>query len=481
MSVKQRLYRVVFGRPEQIVRRVVLGLMLVSVSVAAVGVYLLAVENVQPQTSSLPYLRPVFQYGVSTWIVPVLIVIVTWRLLLFRRRRIAQIAADVVGYTTTTVERLAAEARTPDGSTRAILTSDDDIDTIAALVRAKLYDGDDDVPTPVDDAAAEDATPTGDPGDTGVDDAEIEWTEELKAVRLDLASTLDFSEILWHGVVPGVVAAAGLLLAVQIWVALWVYPVIAAAGVLVGLLNLGRRHVTLHRRLERTRHDREVDPWDDLSVRVQRVETPETTMHYAWLAGKRYAHPDEDEFVAGVARRAYEHLHGVPVSPWIAEKYHRQLINYKPNLGAFRDTEKRDVMAHLMRDVRTAPEGIVPLQLLIEDAVEHDRDDGDGVRGRVSVTTSLGYDPALVREAFRDMVPGAFVTEDIETTRGTVTAVRMTDDPLPRRFVERQADFSDKFGYAAEWDGLYEPPEVDDLLEHEPEDIITPSATTFGE
>lgn len=315
------------------------------------------------------------------------------------------------------------------------------------------------------------------------DEAELRdpWREDLKLFRLDLASTLNFSELTWQLLLPAGATVALLLLAVQLWVQPWLYPAIFAAGVLVGVGNYLRVSWKRTRRLEALRRERETVDWSDVAILVKEVEVPETRIYYAWMGDsepRRYAHDDRQEFAEAVAHRAYELIEGVPVSPSVMEKQVDELEDMHPDLHGFRDTEKERIMTWLLEHVESAQHGLIPKAKLIEDAVEHDRQDrrfGPGTRGK-------GFDPVLVRESYRELVPAALVEQEVDVTREdvdgdteelTVTAVRLRTDPLPPEYGQIRAAFSSKFGNYARWSPMYELPDVSDRLEGEPEYITS--------
>jgi len=309
-----------------------------------------------------------------------------------------------------------------------------------------------------------DGTAGGSAGDAADD---IRWLEQYKLFRLDLAATLSFDEILWHLVIPAGAAIAAALLALQIWLPLWLYPPIFAGGLLVGTLNYVRIRHKRSRRLDSVRADRETINFAELAILVKEVEIPETRIQYAWFGDdepRRYAHDDRKEFAAAVAQRAYESVNGVPISPSIMEKQADQLERFYPDLHGYRDQERKEIMSWLVEAIDDSSHGLVPLAKLIEDCIEHDLVDrhlGSGTKGQ-------GHDPDLVREAYRELVPAALVEQEIELDHSdgeteTITAVRKRDDPLPPRYGSIRAQFSSQFGNYARWDPLYELPDVEGL------------------
>lgn len=296
------------------------------------------------------------------------------------------------------------------------------------------------------------------------------WLEQFKLARLDLQTTLDFDELLWYVAVPAIATIGLLLLVVQIWVPLWFYPAIVATGLLVGLLNYARIGLVRSRRLEGLRQESESIEFGELSLLVKEVEIPERTTYHAHLLGRQYAHDDREEFCEEVAHRAYEEVNGIPVSPSVLEKQARQLETSKPVLHGFRDAERERIMRWLVDRVRSEEHGLIAKAKLIEDCVEHDRKER-GI-GPFSRTKGKGYDPDLVRECYRELVPAALVEEEIELVDQdetvSLTAVRLRTDPLPPEFAEIRAQFSSQFGNYARTEPLYDLPDVSDRLEEEP-------------
>lgn len=293
------------------------------------------------------------------------------------------------------------------------------------------------------------------------------WREQYKLFRLDLASTLDFSELFWTFAIPGLLTVLAILIALGIWLSPLLYLPVFGAGVLVGLLNYVRVSWKRSRRLSALRQDKEMYNWSDVAILVKEVDVPETRVQYAWMSNRRYAHDDREEFADELALRAYEKVNGVEVSPSIMEKEAKQLERMQPDLHGFRDAEKEHIMRWLLDRVEGAQHGLVPKAKLIEDCIEHDieaRRIGPNVRGK-------GYDPELVREAYRELVPAALVEQEIALEEGsdeTVTAVRHRRDPLPPEYGQIRAQFSSQFGNYARWDPMYELPDVSDRLDTEP-------------
>jgi hypothetical protein len=583
-----RAKRLVIGDPSRAKRRAVVAGFAVTLLLAAVGVWLAVQSGLESATtSSSGYLRPLLELATNTWTYVLLLAFIFRGVLLYRDRRYAEQAADVTGYATRSVRRLAEEAKEPDGSTRVIATDADDRESIQERIVAALDGADDDrmtlreelfeEPTAEDefledgdlagaldvrddqlevvlgaleersreiDAELDDLTADGagssdeldallaeaeanldlqdeilearrstvvkqaelvpeseqlalshdaeSAGATGlwsalrsffgsgepqpgadVDDVDDEgsqrdeWLEEWKMLKLDVATSINFDRLVWQFAVPAVVTIVGLLIVAQFWIRPYLYPPLFAGGVLVGLLYYVRQSQKRSKRLEALRRDEEPVEFSDAAILVKEVEVPERTVQYAWLAGDTYVHDDREEFASEVAHRAFELLNDLDPSPSLLAKQADQIGGMKPDLHAFRDQEQKLVMERLMEAVEASQTGLVPKAKLIEDIVEWDIEQRTLLPGK----RGMGHDPALVREAYRELVPAALVEQEIGLEEGsaeTVTAVRHRGDPIPPEFGTIRAQFSNQFGNYAEWESLYELPDVSDVLEEEP-------------
>jgi len=512
-----RLKRKALGTPEKIPQRVLTVAIVLTLAVALGGAIVAIRTGVETaSTSSLPYLRPALKLATSTWVYVLLLAFIVRRILTRRDQQYAEQAADVTGYEPRSVRRLAYEAKSPDGSTRVIASTEDGPEAIESRIRAALDGAEDDTmslnpeafavdePEPDEDLPVAVEDDEGRPGlltrarraprwlptrplalarwvrsggnvdeeeadqdDVDDDDPRDPWLEQYKLFRLDLASTLDFSRLVWQFAVPALLTIALLLVVVRFWVQPWLYPPLFAAGLLVGLANYGRLSWRRSRRLSALREERETVNWSDVSILLKEIDLAETRVQYAWLGDRRYAHDDRDVFAEEVALRAYELVNGVEVSPSVMEKQARQLETMQPDLHGFRDEEKEQIMTWLLDRVGGAQHGLVPKAKLLEDCIEHDLETrrwGPGKRG-------TGHDPELVREAYRELVPAALVEQEIaldENSEETLTAVRHRADPLPPEYGQVRAQFSSQFSNYARWDPLYELPDVSDLLDEEP-------------
>jgi hypothetical protein len=474
--------RWVLGPPERIPQRALTVAVLAALATAAAGAYLVATQDIQTGSSSQPYLRPILELTTSVWVWVLGLAWLLRRVLIHRDKRYARQAANVTGYEPETVRRLAYESKASDGTTRVLATTDDSYREIRDRILEALETGDDDE-VKLNPAAFQDPdlTPTVDPeldsehgleddergqDDDAGDELRDPWLESWKLLKADLGATLDFDRLLWSLALPAAATVALLLIAVQLWVQPWLYPPIMAAGLLVGILNYVRVRRKTSRRLQSLREEDDMVELSDAAILVKEVSVPETRVQNAWLAGRRYAHDDRQEFADEVAHRAYELVQGAPISPSVMEKQARQLERLRPDLHGFRDAERERIMRWLLERVERAEYGLVPKPKLVEECVEHDIESrmiGPGQR-------SSGFDPELVRECYQELVPAALVEQDIALANGegTLTAVRLRDDPIPPEYGEVRAQFSNQFANYARWDPLYELPDVSDRLEEEP-------------
>lgn len=478
----------------------VVGLLAILLFVGALLAGAYAVASAAPvDTSAYPLLDLVATVVSSPWTYVVVGLVVLRRILFFRRKRYARQAATTTSMDQRSIRQLAAEARSPDGAARVIATADDSREEIADRIREALVTGDDDSLTPAASRAEVEADLyraeeralavadqldlpvrghedscfqwVGDRGSDGDRDA-LRDTDDIfdagdhglrssiKHLRLDLAAGLNFSNIAWQFGLPAVVASVVLLAALGLWTSPPWYAVVLLLGSSVGALNYYRHRRRETRRLDRLRDDPESNDWSMISLLVKGVETDETSAYYGWLAGHRYASYDRDRFVHDLAERAGQKLSRGWVAPSVMEKNAEQLADYYPDLAGFRDRERAEIQIELMDRLRSSRYGILPKQQLVEEMVEHRWQHRAGGVYRAG----LGYDPELVREAYRDIATGylAELTLTVETATGTerLVAVESAVDAVPVDRAEIRADFSSLFSEYATRPPRYELPEA---------------------
>jgi hypothetical protein len=386
------------------------------------------------------------------------------------------------------IRQLAAEARSPDGTTRVVATVDDTVEEIERRIVEALQTGEDDTLSLAegsaaveervfqaerraqiladeldlpDDMGSRDLEDDADPED--VDDEEMDFGTAVKHLRMDLASALNFSNIFWQFVLPAAGTTVLALSTLGVWVGAPWYPVLIALGMAVGALNYYRHRRREAKKLDSFREDVEETNWSMLSILVKPVETQETTGYYVWVAGRRYAAYDRLQFVEDVADRAHQKLHQGYPEPSVMEKNAEQLADYYPDLAGFQDQERHDIQLELIDRVRESKYGLVPKQQLTEDVVEHRLEERAGGLYR----EGLGYDPALVRAAYDDLVPGYLteveLTVDTEDGPQPMTAVESTIDPLPVDRAQIRAEFSALFREYASREPRYDLPDSPDV------------------
>lgn len=459
-------------------QRIVAVVTAVAAVLAVVGVLYIATSRIETGSSSLPYLRPVLAVVTSTYFYLLLGLVFLRRLLFLRRGLYARQAASATGLSVGTVKRLAEETRSPDGATRAILFSEDSIEEIRDRLRDALETGEDDVlslravdddqedtdeahnegyPEPhsekppeltfddTDDVALED--------DRGDDPGDVDPFTEFELLRMDLGASINWSRVLWSFAVPAVAISGLIVLAMGIWVEPIVYLVAGVTGPAIGALNYLRIRLQLTRRLDSLRTEEESLSWSKLAVPVQRVETPEVTVYYGWLLGDTYATTSREELVDVLADRAKDKLDGRTPKPSILTKYADQLANYYPDLEGFRDDQKRRIMLELVDTVEGSAAGVLPRELLVASVVEYDRP------SRFEAAQSWeGYDPAIVREAYEDLVPERLaevdVSIDVDGEERIIRAVTSSINPVDPTHAQLRAEFSSLF---ANYDGAATP------------------------
>lgn len=464
-------------------------LLVVTGFLAALGIAGLVFTQARIQGSSAPALITFFDLVTNLWLWVIALLVLLRGLLFFQDRSLAQITASVTNYSYTTVRRFAEEARKPDMSvaTRVLVQTGDSVEQIEEWLLGALKDGDGHENPVFETEAADDVDE--DPEVSGELPAgrEPEADEQPSWVRrrlmlLDIKSALDFETVLWRFGAPATLAFIVQLAAVQIWVRWWVYPILAVTSAFVGAAWYYVSDYRYRRRLRSLRQEGEDFYWGDLAILCKRIDVPETTMYYAWFAGKTYASPDPDELAHTLAVRAdelvnerYKHP-----SPAIEEKFAEQLQEYVPTLGAWRnEVELPDIGDTLVETVNDSTEGLLPKNHLIEAVVN------EGRTARVGglVVTGVGHDPALVEQCYRDLVEArALVEVPIKITGGDgttneVTAVRLGDDPLPVNMASLRANFSERFqGMSLE--SRYS---IDDVGQVTPErKFVRPTSTTSG-
>jgi hypothetical protein len=473
------------------------------------GLVWVLISGVSTETSAYPLLDTTTAILSSPWLYVGLSLFLLRGILIFRRKRYASQAAAITGMDQRSIRQLAAEARSPDGTTRVVATVDDTVEEIERRILEALQTGEDDTLSPAEGSAvieegvyqAErraqaladrlDLPPEmgshdidDEPERHDGDDEEMDLRTAVKHLRMDLASALNFSNLFWQFVLPAAATTVLALSTLGVWVGVPWYPVLAALGLAVGASNYYRHRRREAKKLDSFREDVEETNWSMLSILVKAVETQETTAYYAWVAGRRYATYHRLQFVEDVADRAYQKLHQGYPEPSVMEKNAEQLADYYPDLAGFCDQESHDIQLELIDRVRESKYGLVPKQQLVEEVVEHRLAERAGGLYR----EGLGYDPTLVREAYHDLVPGYLteveLTVDTEDGPQPMTAVESTIDPLPVDRAQIRAEFSALFREYASREPRYDLPNSPDVEmppQHlEPRDVSDVAVPTPG-
>lgn len=474
------------------------GLALLTGVAAATGLYTLT-TGLETRVSSGPLVRYTFAVATNTWTYLVVVLLISRSVLLKRDDIKARYAAEATGVSGRTVKRLAAEISSSSGTKRAVIASSDTVEDARETVVEKLDGGQSDVPrwkreTSDSDGTnpggdADESTGTGNTNETGVnpsktdastvdepdevwgddgtedevtndtdndgsddDDAgtaggvreDLTARERVKAWQMDTAAALNWDDVIWYALAPAAAVAAGVLLLLGIWV----HPVIAA-GVVCGAAGIGALNLLRIRRkrvkvIGLLSEERSLPPIDLASVLLKRVDTPEMTVYMAWIGGKRYASPDRDEFVNGVAERALQYARGDTVAPSIMTRYARELEAHRPDLASYRDFEEHRVARALVDAVDD--HRILPRGMLVEMGVE------DGIRDSslLAPEVELGHDPRIVHDMYDLLTPEVLVEEpvtvrDSDGTERDVTAVRLRGDPIAPEGALTEARFTNVF------------------------------------
>lgn len=303
-----------------------------------------------------------------------------------------------------------------------------------------------------------DPDPDADDGDSSTTErAAASFRQALQTFRMDLASSLNFDELLWRFAVPALATVWIIFTVAQTpWFAPWVYAVVAAVACLVGTISYGTFKWRRRRKLSSLRRDQTAQQWDTCAVLAKRVETPEQTMFVAWMAGNVYADFDKQRLVEAVADRWHQRLHRETVAPAIQEKFAREIKHMRPLLSQFEFSNPYEGRKAIEDDIIAVieeakdPDGLVAKRHLCEQVVDR----GEGV----------GHDPDLVAEVYEEMIPFVLNETEIELTdtdgvSQTVTAVHLRWMDLPDDLAQIRGQFANQF--SADDAATYDLPDVD--------------------
>lgn len=296
------------------------------------------------------------------------------------------------------------------------------------------------------------------------DERQIPWRirffEEMKHLWLDLQSGFRTGDVLVKFGVPATVTFVLQLFAIGLWTTVPVYLIFVATSTLVGL---GWYWIVKRRRQRRLSHYRDsssTDVWLDCAGQFKTVETADVTAYIGFIAGRRYASYDREEFVRKTSRTMYQHVSDECVSPSDLEHYARCLEQMKPNLQGYRENIlETEIEREIKHTVENSEDDIIAKAELAWSVIEQPTTS--------RIERRLGHDPELVSEEYRFLVEDAHALDerDVEFADASGEVQRLTlvfpaeKSRLPD-MSERHSQFSDRFS-DRKGDPVYELPEVD--------------------
>ncbi|MFC4553555.1 MULTISPECIES: hypothetical protein [Halorussus] len=461
--------------------RLLVGLVVLLGAVSLTGLFVALTSSMETSGSSVPFLTTMLEWGTNGWGYVLVALIFARSSLWGFRKSLVHLAARKTGYDTGTIERLAAEARTPDGATRVLALSSDSIEELAQNLRWGFDGRNERIKAEIEETEYVDTESWWSRALT------VEWPrddneralsgpERMKLFRMDLASALNTDDVLWRFAVPALVVFVLEVLVVRVWVVWWLYLVLASVALFVAALGYVTVKWRRHRRLDTLRADATANQWDEVSVLVKKAETDELTIFYGFLAGRVYASDDPDGLARVLAERAHQRANGLQPAPALEERNAWCLKRYLPSLASWRENvEKPAVMDELVETVRRAPDGIIAKDHLVDAVVEHDR----RYIWRGLRFVGFGYDPELIAEAYEELVPQALVEETVRVTGGNGdeserTVVRLRTEPLPKNTEQLRAAFSQRF-HARDDESRYDLPEFE--IQEDADRFVVPERT----
>ena len=430
--------------------------------VTLIGVFSTLGSGVETGSDSSWFVTTVLGVATSLWTYALLAVVLVAVFLYARRKRSAQRAAELTGFSVRSVRRLATEARTADGTSTIIASPSDTVHSSASRIitaleshHSVLDPNDRDVIDEDIVDAAETSAEAADETDLVVHDrANASVDERTRRKRLELASTLNLSDLFWSFGLPTMATFVALLIAVRFWVAVWVYPAMMVVSVMVGALW----YVAVHRR-RRTRakdaRQPETQPrHSDIAVLVKKVAVPETTIYMGWCGGTVYADYDELRLAWTLSEVAHAHIEGEPIPPTLQQKFWRELTQYRPNLKGREELERGEIIDDLVRTVADTDVNMLPKNKLCDRVIRRDKQHVGGV----------GYDPRLIGDAYAELNPTTLVEDTVKVESSTgdlkpLSIVRLRTKPLPRKVAHMEADFS--VDYQPDFEPDFSLPDID--------------------
>jgi len=430
--------------------------------ITIIGVFTTLGSGVETGSDSSWFVTTLLGVATSLWTYALLAVALIGVFLYARRKRSAQRAARDTGFSVNSVSRLAAEARTADGTSTIIASPSDTVQSSASRIitalesyHAVLDPDDRDVIDHDIVEAAEASADAADETDLVVHErANANVDERTRRKRLELASTINLSDIFWNFGIQSMATFVALLVGVRFWVALWVYPVLLVVSVTVGALW----YVAVHRRRRtRVKAARQPDTQprhSDIAVLVKKVDVPETTIYLGWCGGTVYADYDEIRLAWTLSEVAHAHIEGEPIPPTLQQKFWRELTQYRPNLKSREELERGQIIDDLVRTVADTESNMLPKNKLCDRVIKRDKQHVGGI----------GYDPRLIGDVYADLNPTTLVEDSVEVEATTgdlkpLTIVRLRTKPLPRKVAHMEADFS--MDHQPDYQPDFSLPEVD--------------------
>lgn len=288
----------------------------------------------------------------------------------------------------------------------------------------------------------------------------VRFYEEVKHLWLDLQSGFRTGDAIVKFGVPALVAFVFQLFLAGLWTTLPVYGLMVATSTAVGLGSFWAVKRRRQRRLRRYRSDSGSDYWLDCAGQFKTVETDDVTAYMGFIAGRRYAAYDRNEFVRKCARTMHQHVSDECVSPSNLQHYARCLEQMQPNLKGHRENVlKPEIMRDLKQTVTGAEDQIIPKAELAWTVIEQPTTS--------RIERRLGHDPELVGAEYRSLVDDLHVLEehdvDFYDANGDVQTITLIFPAEKNRLPdvsERHSQFSDRFT-DRKGDPVYELPEVD--------------------
>lgn len=288
----------------------------------------------------------------------------------------------------------------------------------------------------------------------------VRFFEEIKHLWLDLQSGFRTGDVAVRFGVPAGVMMTLQLFAVGLWTTLPVYAMFGATSTLVGLgwywITKRRRQ----RRLRRYRSHTSNEYWLDCAGQFKTVETADVTAYMGFIAGRRYASYDREEFVRKTARTMHQHVSDDCVAPSDLQHYARCLEQMKPNLKGHRQNVLQPlIMRDLKQTVEASEDDLIPKAELAWSVIEQPSSS--------RIERRLGHDPELVRAEYQWLVEEAHVLDerdvefmDANGETQTITLVFPAEKNRLPDVSERHSQFSDRFT-DRKGEPVYELPDVD--------------------